>query len=205
MEHPPLRSCSEILASWSCSPHVLHTRARRSVNSIQYIDSPLKSTRSQSLSGAQLRRAYLWSRVKGIRMHALLHRRPLWHRRLRTVCAEMLTPTAFLNSFRRVVVAFTKGWRLTCTSRNRSFLGVVARCRPPEWRWVAEPDVWKRCHALLITHWLKPNILATICCEDPHSSIPIALDNYSVVNRSHWRRGGIHDLKCVKKNSLDWC
>ena len=86
----------------------------------------------------------LWCRVKEMRMHAFLDRRP----RLRTVCVEMLTPTAFPNSFRRVV-AFTKGWRLACTTRNRSSLGVVARCRPPAWRWVAEPYVWKQFHALV--------------------------------------------------------
>ena len=88
-------------------------------------------------------------RVKGMRLDDLLDRRPLCRRRLRTVRVEMLTPTAFLNSFHRVI-AFTKGRCLACSTIIRSCLGVVARCRPPSWRWVTKPDAWKRFHALLI-------------------------------------------------------
>ena len=188
-----------MLASWNRSPRLLHTRARWSAKSRQYLDPSVKSTGSQSLSVqltwscAQFKRASLWSRVKG--MHAFLDRRPLCRRRLRTVRVEMFTQIAFLNEFCRVV-ASTKGWRLVCPTRKRSCLGEVARCRPQSWRWVAEPDVWKRVHALLIILWLTPKTLAIVRCEDPHFSMPMAVDHSSVVNR--WRWGCIQDLKCGK-------
>ena len=76
MEPPSKRSCSEMLASWNHSPRLLHTLARRSVKSRQYLYSSVKSTWSQSLSVklqwscAQSRRVCLWNRVKEMRMHA---------------------------------------------------------------------------------------------------------------------------------------
>ena len=136
----------------------------------QYHYSSVKSTGSQSLSvqltwsRVQFRRTCLWSRVKGMRIPSLLDRRPLRWRLLWTFCVEMLTPTAFLNSFRRVV-AFTKGWRLACPTRNRSCIGVVGRCRPPAWHWVADPDVWRRFHALGVTLWLTPKMMATLAVK----------------------------------------
>ena len=130
----------------------------------------MKSTGSQSLSvqltwsRVQFRRTCLWSLVKGMRMHSLLDRRPLGWRLLWTFCVDMLTTTAFLNSFGRVV-AFTKGWRLACTTRNRSCIGVVARCRPSAWHWVADPDVWRRFHALGVTLWLTPKMMTTLAVK----------------------------------------
>ena len=158
----------------------------------QYLDSSLKNSGSQSLSVqlrwscVQFRRACLWSRGKWMRIHALLDRRPLCRRLLWTVCVEMLTPAAVLNSFRRVV-AFTKGWRLVCTTRNRSCLDLVARCRPSAWHWVAEPDVWKRFHALVVTLWFTPKMMATLAvnthnpaCWWPCTIIQWSTDDFDV-------------------------
>ena len=197
-----------MLASWNRSPRLPHTRARQYVKSRQYayLDSSVKSTNVMVpvvISPFDVILCPVQTRLfvksgQGMRMHALLDRRPLCRRRLRTVCMEMLTPTVFLNSFRKVV-AFTMGWRIWV---YRSCIGVVARFRPSAWRWLAEPFVWKRIHALLITLWLTPNTLATLRCEDPHSSMPMGLDNNSVVKRRCWRRGQIQDLKYGEKKFM---
>ena len=170
--------------------------------------SSVKSTWSQSLSVqltwncAQFRRACLWCRVMGIWMHALLDRRPLCQRLLWTVCVEMLTPSAFLNSFHRVV-AFTKGWCLACTTRNRLWIGVVASLSTTSMTlgsWVRRLDVipCSGCHTLAHTEdYGNP------CCEDRHSSMPTTtMDNSSVVNRRRWRCRGIQDLKCGKMRQI---
>ena len=171
----------------------------------------MKSIGSQSLSVqltrncAQFRRLCLWCRVKGMWMHALLDRRPLCQRLLWTVCVEMLTPSAFLNSFNRVI-AFTKGWCLACTTRNRLWIGVVASLSTTSMTlgsWVRRLDAipFSGCHTLAHTE-----DDGNPCCEDQHSSMPMILNNYSVVNRRRrcWR--GIQDLKCSKmrqKNVLE--
>ena len=71
-------------------------------------------------------------------------RRPLCRRRLRTVCVEMLTPTAFLNSLRRVV-AFTKWWRLASTTRGAKYSSVV--------RAFAHGAIGRRIDPSWWTHW----------------------------------------------------
>ena len=115
-----------------------------------------------------------------MRMNSLLDRRPLCPWMLWTVCVEMLTPTAFLNSFRGEV-AFLKGWRLACTTRNWFCIGVVARCRPPAWHWLAEPDVWKRFHALVVTLWLTPKMMATLAAK---TNIPACLWSWKIIQWS---------------------
>ena len=100
------------------------------------------------------------------------------------------------------VESFTKGWRLACTTRNRSLLA---------WLLVVDHQHgvgqlnWKRFNALAITLWLTPNTLITLRCEYPRSNIPKAPAQFCGGQPTTLTLRCILVIKCRKKCFRNWC